>query len=160
MSQKHLTFITIVCSTLWAQDMPARRGRGGSARPPLAAGRRDLHPDAVNQTTNVIRPFAGTSWLFSGGGQLAAQVPLGFSDFGILDSNNNLIFSDRQNHMVFKIGSDGIIQVIAGNGLPGFSGDGGLAVQAQLNEPGGIALDSSGNLFIVDSGNLRIRRVD
>ena len=53
----------------------------------------------------------------------------------------------------------GIISTVAGNGTQGFSGDGGPATSAELNSPGGVAVDSSGSLFFADSNNNRIRRV-
>jgi uncharacterized repeat protein (TIGR01451 family) len=60
---------------------------------------------------------------------------------------------------VYKIDPDGILTLVAGNGKPGFSGDGGLAVNAQLNSPQGLAVDSTGNLYISDHGNNSIRMV-
>jgi len=73
-----------------------------------------------------------------------------------VDSAGNIYFS--ASHSVFKL-ANGAITVVAGNSRPGFSGDGGLAVNAQLNTPVGIALDSSGNLYIADSQNNRVRIV-
>ena len=60
---------------------------------------------------------------------------------------------------VRRVSPDGMITTVAGNGLPGFSGDGGPATDAQLSRPGGIAADSAGNLFIADTYNQRIRKV-
>lgn len=68
-------------------------------------------------------------------------------------------FSDAYFHQVFKIDSSGNLQIVAGTGKPGNTGDGGLAAAAELNIPLGLAFDSAGNLFIADSGNNRIRRV-
>ena len=59
-----------------------------------------------------------------------------------------------------RIASNGIIATVAGNGSPGFSGDGGPAILAQLNFPSSIALDTSGNLYIADLDNNRIRKVN
>src|SRR4029077_7598601 len=56
-------------------------------------------------------------------------------------------------------GQQYVISTIVGNGSPGFSGDGGAATSAQLNLPGGIAVDSSGNLYIADGGNHRVRKL-
>lgn len=60
---------------------------------------------------------------------------------------------------IYRVGSDGLITTMAGNGVAGFSGDGALAVAAQLSNPGGIALGSDGSLYISDRGNSRVRRV-
>jgi sugar lactone lactonase YvrE len=76
-----------------------------------------------------------------------------------VDAQGNLYISQRESHRVRKVSAKGIISTIAGTGSPGFGGDGGPAVRAQLNYPGGIALDSAGNLYIADPGNRRVRRV-
>ncbi len=56
--------------------------------------------------------------------------------------------------------ASGIITTVAGNGVAGFSGDAGLATEASLNNPLGVAMDGAGNLFIADSGNFRVRKVN
>ena len=77
------------------------------------------------------------------------------------DASGNLFLSDTFNHRVRRIDAKtGIITTVAGNGRKGFSGDGGPAKNAQLDEPYGIVLDERGNLFIADRLNRRIRRVD
>lgn len=58
-----------------------------------------------------------------------------------------------------KVSADGIIATVAGNGTAGFSGDGGPATSAQLNVPAALAVDDSGNLYIADTFNLRVRKV-
>ena len=73
-------------------------------------------------------------------------------------SGSNLYFSSGNS--VFRIDASGNLALIAGNSRPGFSGDGGPAVNAQLNSPQGLALDSAGNLYIADSLNNRVRKVD
>ena len=73
------------------------------------------------------------------------------------DSNGNVFFSS--NNAVFEIDSTGLLTRIAGNSRAGASGDGGSALDAQFNRPGGIAVDKDGNVFIADSGNQRVRRV-
>jgi hypothetical protein len=74
-----------------------------------------------------------------------------------VDTLGNVYFS--ANGCVFKLAAGGGITRIAGKSYPGYSGDGGPASSAQLSIPQGLAVDGSGNLFIADSGNLRIRRV-
>jgi streptogramin lyase len=77
------------------------------------------------------------------------------------DRAGNLYLSDTFNHRIRKVDAKtGIITTVAGNGKKGFAGDGGKATDASLNEPYGIALDSDGNLFIVDRLNYCVRKVD
>jgi hypothetical protein len=63
------------------------------------------------------------------------------------------------NYRVYRVTADSRISLAAGNGTLGYSGDGGPATSAQLNNPYGVAVDSAGNLFIADSRNKRIRKV-
>jgi sugar lactone lactonase YvrE len=83
-----------------------------------------------------------------------------FPDGLALDGAGNLYVADGGNAQVFKVDSQGGITLVAGAGVPGFSGDKGPAIMAQLNFPFGIAFDSAGNLYIADSNNNRVRRVD
>ena len=76
----------------------------------------------------------------------------------VVDSSGNIYIADAGNHVVRKI-SNGTITTYAGNGTAGFSGDGGPASKAELYNPVGLALDSSGNLFIADAANNLIREV-
>jgi sugar lactone lactonase YvrE len=109
-------------------------------------------------TSGIITTIAGTGEFgFSGdGGQaIAAQLtgPLAL----IFDNSGNLYFTDEER--IRKISSSGIITTIAGIGSVGFSGDGGTATLAQLYNPNGIVLDRSGNIYITDLGNNRIRKI-
>ena len=61
---------------------------------------------------------------------------------------------------IVRMSPDGKLSVVAGNGVCGFSGDGGPATAAQLNDPNGIAIDAAGNLYFADTNNHRIRRID
>jgi hypothetical protein len=107
----------------------------------------------------TISTFAGgaTSGLGDGGQAISAQLamPTGVA----VDALGNLFIADRNNNRVRKVTPDGVIRTVAGNGIQGFSGDGGAAVSAQLNYPHGIAVDAAGNLFIADYNNCRIRKV-
>ncbi len=78
-------------------------------------------------------------------------------DVGV-DSAGNLYVADLGNHRIRKVAS-GAIATAAGNGTPGFSGDGGSATRAQLNFPNGVAVDPAGNLYIADTHNFRVREV-
>ncbi len=79
----------------------------------------------------------------------------------VVDRDGNLIGAEGTSNRILRINTiNGTIDVIAGTGEIGFSGDGGPAAQAKFNQPYGVTLDQAGNLFIADSGNSRIRRVD
>jgi sugar lactone lactonase YvrE len=78
----------------------------------------------------------------------------------ITDSGGNLYIADTYNHRIRKIDPAGIISTIAGTGSGSFGGDGGPAIRAQLFYPEGLALDSTGNIFVADSTNHRIRKID
>src|ERR1039457_3961101 len=103
-----------------------------------------------------VETVAGSSLIGDGGPALAAQ----FSNIqGIaVDRLGNLYLSDTSNHRVRKV-SGGIVTTIAGTGVAGYGGDGGSALNAQLNFPYGLALDSAGNLYVADLGNQRVRRI-
>ena len=78
-----------------------------------------------------------------------------------LDGAGNLYIADTGNHIILKVtAADGAVTTVAGDGKPGFTGDGGLATAAELNRPSGVTIDASGNIFIADTDNNLIRRVD
>jgi len=96
---------------------------------------------------------------FSGDGGPATEAQL-WSPRGIAtDAAGNLFIADELNHRVRKVAPTGIISTLAGTGVPGFSGDGGPATAAQLNAPIGVAVDGSGNVYIADDFNARVRVV-
>jgi sugar lactone lactonase YvrE len=76
-----------------------------------------------------------------------------------VDRSGNLYIYDNGNNRIRKISADGIITSVAGNGTLGLSGDGGMAVQAQLSDVGGLAADLTGNLFVSDPANNIVREV-
>ena len=108
-----------------------------------------------------ISTVAGTGTSgFSGDGAAATAAQLNWPRGVAPDGSGNLYIADTFNHRIRKVNSSGIITTVAGTGTRGFSGDGGAAGAAQLNRPYGVAVDGSGNLYIADSQNHRIRKVD
>jgi DNA-binding beta-propeller fold protein YncE len=91
-----------------------------------------------------------------------AQAALLNGPFDVaFDSAGNLFFSDTFNHRIRRVDAPtGVITTVAGNGEAGYAGDSGPAVRASLNEPYGVAIDRSGNLFVADRLNRRVRRID
>jgi sugar lactone lactonase YvrE len=77
-----------------------------------------------------------------------------------LDTNGNFYIADYGNNKIRKVDTNGIITTVAGTGSAFFGGDGGQAKNAELNHPAGVALDFAGNLFIADSSNNCIRKID
>jgi DNA-binding beta-propeller fold protein YncE len=77
-----------------------------------------------------------------------------------VDAAGNLLIADTGNQRIRRVdGTTGIITTVAGNGIYGFSGDGGAATSASLYNPNGVAVDAAGNLLVADTGNNRIRQV-
>jgi RHS repeat-associated protein len=96
---------------------------------------------------------------YSGDGGPATQAELALP-YGLdVARDGSLYIADQKNHRIRRVGLDGIITTVAGNGTAGFDGDGGPATQAKLYEPVGIVLSPDGSLYIADHTNQRIRRV-
>jgi len=110
----------------------------------------------------VITTAVGTGEKgFAGDGGPAKAALLNGPFDVAFDSAGNLFFSDTFNHRIRRVDAQsGVITTIAGNGEAGYSGDGGPAVRASLNEPYGIAIDRAGNIFVADRLSRRIRRID
>jgi uncharacterized protein (TIGR03437 family) len=116
----------------------------------------------VSLATGIITTYAGNGMpAFSGDGGLATAASLMFPLGVATDKSGNLYIADSGNNCIRKVGPGGLIATVAGNGnLAGFAGDGAAATRALLNIPSDVNVDASGSLFIADSGNNRVRRVD
>ncbi len=95
-----------------------------------------------------------------GDGGPATQAGLHSPTFVAFDAAGNLYIADSENHKIRKVTPSGIISTVAGNGKADFGGDGGKAIDARLQRPTGIAVDAAGNLFIADTDNSRLRKVN
>jgi sugar lactone lactonase YvrE len=108
-----------------------------------------------------VTSFAGTgSQGFSGDGGPALNAAMGLVEGIAVDRVGNVFISDNSNHRVRKISAEGIITTVAGNGVGGYSGNGGPAVAANLYQPRGLAFDGGGNLYVGDYFNHMVRRVN
>jgi sugar lactone lactonase YvrE len=122
----------------------------------------DTSNHAIRQidASGMIRTIAGTGTRgYSGDGGPATQALL-YSPYDLQPlPDGTLLIADSLNHVVRHVDREGTIRTIIGSGEGGFSGDGGVAREAEVDTPSGLALDSAGNLWIADTGNHRIRRV-
>jgi len=100
----------------------------------------------------------GTSG-YSGDGGPATQIQLDHPTDVAVGPDGSVYIADAGNDAIRRVGPNGMITTVAGNGTSGYSGDGGPAIQAQLDFPVGIAIGAEGSLYIVDSDNNRIRQV-
>ncbi len=164
-------------STVAGIGISGYSGEGGSATSAKLTGTFGLIVDKDNNLyisdftrvrtvdqMGIIRTYAGTGKFdHTGYGGPAIMATLGAA-FGLaFDNNNCLYFADNGNNCISKIDSAGNISTVAGIGIPnvgGYSGDGGQATSARLNRPKGVSFDKAGNMYIADSSNNCIRKVD
>ena len=111
-------------------------------------------------TSGIINTVAGGGLSGFGDGGAATAAELYFPSGIALDTIGNLFVADWGNNRIRKINNAGIITTIAGTNYSGFSGDGGAATAAELKNPRGVAIDKNGNIFIADSDNGRIRKIN
>ncbi len=113
-------------------------------------------------TDNKINQYAGTNGTpgFSGDKAAATSAELSHPTALLLDSAGNLLILDTSNNRIRRVTiADSYINTFAGNGNIGFSGDGGPALSAAMNNPEGMTMDAAGNLYVADSLNHRIRKI-
>src|ERR1700744_532350 len=114
---------------------------------------------------NVITTIAGQDPTFAGNGLPGVNVPIGYVNGVATDQTGNVYFTDPLEHMVLRVAADGTLSVVAGNGIAGYSGDGGLATAAAIGATdnpdqyvgapfedslGGIVVDKEGNGYFGD----------
>ncbi|WP_353072153.1 Ig-like domain repeat protein [Tunturiibacter gelidoferens] len=123
----------------------------------------DTGNNAIREiSAGKILTVAGTlgSAGFGGDGHAAnvalLSAPQGFA----FDASGDLYIADTGNHRIRKVDTSGDISTVAGNGIAGYSGDGGAALSGQFDSPWGVDVATDGNLYIADFSNNRIRRVD
>jgi trimeric autotransporter adhesin len=122
----------------------------------------------VSASTGIITTAAGNGYGaginsggFGGDNGPATSAELSYPEGVALDASGNLYISDTLNMRLRKVdASTGVITTVAGNGVQGSSGDNGAATSAELNHLMGVSADASGNLYIADTGNMRVRKVD
>ena len=115
----------------------------------------------VNTATGEISTVAGTGqWGFSGDGGPAVNARLDRPHGVALDAAGNLYIADTWNHRIRRVDPSGRIATVAGNGAAGLWGDGGRATDAPLHAPYNVAADAAGNLYIADTFNNCVRKVD
>ena len=112
---------------------------------------------AANGTISTVAGTGTAGFAGDGGAAVAAQLN---GPFGVaVDASGDLYIADTSNQVVRKVSADGTISTVAGTGMTGYAGDGGAARNAWLNGPESVAVDASGNLYIADTFNGRVRRV-
>jgi trimeric autotransporter adhesin len=111
-------------------------------------------------SAGIITTVAGNGGRsYSGDNGPATSASLYYPSGVTLDTSSDLFIADALNNRIRKVNTSGTITTVAGNGNPGYSGDNGPATSASLNNPSGVAVDATGNLYIADTNNARVRKV-
>jgi trimeric autotransporter adhesin len=170
-----VTKSTGIISTVAGDGTPEYKGDGGPATSAILYYPASIAVDAlgniyiadsfnyrirmVTKSTGIISTVAGTgSYGYSGDGGQATSAILNYPRGVAVDVSGNIYIADTNNHCIrMMTKSTGIISTVAGTGSYGYSGDGGQATSAALYSPYGVAVDASGNIYIADTYNYRIR---
>ncbi len=123
--------------------------------------------DTANNRVRKVQPGGnlftlagnGNASYFGDGGP-ATKASVNQPEGVAVDAAGNVYIADTLDNAVRKVTADGTISTLAGTGTPGYSGDGGPAKQARLKLPRAVAVDASGNVYVADTGNNQIRRID
>jgi len=174
---RKVTALTGIVTLVVGSTSPGYSGDGGAAaaarlRLPAAivvAANGDMYiADTGNDTvrkvtaaTGIITTYAGTGTTgYTGDGGAATSARLSGPQGLVLAANGDLYIADTGNNVIRKVtAATGVITTFAGTGTAGFLGDGGVATSARLNAPESVSISASGELYIADAGNNRIRRV-
>jgi len=114
----------------------------------------------TSTTPRMISTVAGSGVMgFSGDGETATSARLNTPAGVAVGSDGSVFIADSNNHRVRMVTASGVIKTIAGTGTPGFSGNGGAALEARLRTPTGLALDADGNIYVADNENNHVRRL-
>ena len=165
--------ITTVAGTGWGGGFTGDGGRAAEARlrsPEAvavdAAGNLYV-ADAGNyrvrkiDAAGIITTVAGTGRSgFDGDGGRATEARLTYPEAVAVDTAGNLFVTGRYGHRVRRVDAAGIITTVAGTGQGGFDGDGGRATEARLGYPEAVAVDTAGNVYVADTYNHRVRKID
>jgi uncharacterized protein (TIGR03437 family) len=113
----------------------------------------------INLSNGVITTIAGSGYGFGGDGSPATEARFYFPTGLTIDRAGGFYIADTGNHRIRRVSANGLISTVAGTGVAGYGGEDGPATAAQLNAPGNLAVDASGNLYFADQLNHRIRKI-